>query len=60
VVEAAVGKGKLLAVSFDLTTDLEHRPVARQLLRSLLDYAAGDKFHPSQSLTMAEIESWVK
>ncbi|SPE42494.1 fragment of glycoside hydrolase family 2 protein [Candidatus Sulfopaludibacter sp. SbA3] len=60
VVEAAAGKGKLLAVSFDLTTDLEHRPVARQLLRSLLDYTASDKFHPQQSLTIPEIESWAR
>jgi hypothetical protein len=60
VVEAAAGKGSLLAVSFDLITDLDHRPVARQLLRSLLDYAAGDKFHPRQSLTVPEIESWAR
>ncbi len=60
VVEAAVGKGKLLAVSFDLSTNLDQRPVARQLLRSLLDYAAGEKFQPRQSLTIPEVESWAR
>ncbi len=60
VVEAAVGKGKLLAVSFDLATDLERRPVARQLLRSLLDYAGSDRFQPKQYLSMEEIESWAR
>ena len=60
VVEAGVGKGKLLAVSFDLISDLEHRPVARQLLRSLTDYAAGGKFQPKQTLTIEQIEGWAK
>ena len=60
VIEAAVGKGKLLAVSFDLVTSLDRRPVARQLLRSLLDYAAGDRFQPKQPLTLQEIQSWAR
>jgi len=55
VIEAAVGKGKLLAVSFDLTTALDQRPVARQLLRSLLDYAASDRFAPKQTLSLSGI-----
>ncbi|MGO9260924.1 MAG: sugar-binding domain-containing protein [Bryobacteraceae bacterium] len=55
VIEAAVGKGKLLAVSFDLSTALDQRPVARQLLRSLLDYAASDRFVPRQTLSLSDI-----
>ncbi len=55
VIEAAVGKGKLLAVSFDLTTALDQRPVARQLLHSLLDYAASDRFAPRQALALSDI-----
>ncbi|MGD0868749.1 MAG: sugar-binding domain-containing protein [Bryobacteraceae bacterium] len=54
VIEAAVGKGKLLAVSFDLTTALDQRPVARQLLHSLLDYAASDRFAPKQTLSLSD------
>jgi hypothetical protein len=55
VIEAAVGKGKLLAVSFDLSIALDQRPVARQLLRSLLDYAASDRFAPQQTLSLSDI-----
>jgi len=55
VIEATVGKGKLLAVSFDLTTALDRRPVARQLLHSLLDYAASDRFAPQQTLSLSDI-----
>ena len=49
VFEAAVGPGKLLAVSYDLSSSLDQRPVARQLLHSLLHYAA--EFAPEVSLT---------
>jgi hypothetical protein len=56
VIEATVGKGKLLAVSLDLDSDLDRRPVARQLRRSLLDYAASADFHPRQALSVADIE----
>lgn len=50
VLECRVGEGKLLVSSLDLTSDLDKRPVARQLRRSLLDYAAGDRFQPTVSL----------
>jgi hypothetical protein len=53
VIEAAVGTGKLLATSYDLSRDLEQRPVARQLLYSLMNYAA--KFEPKAMLTAEEI-----
>lgn len=49
VFEASVGPGKLLAVSYDLSTNLDQRPVARQLLHSLLHYAAS--FAPKVSVT---------
>jgi hypothetical protein len=55
VIEALVGKGKLLATSFDLTTGMEERPVARQMLHSLLEYARGSEFHPQQAIPMSEI-----
>lgn len=53
VFEAAVGPGKLLAVSYDLSTNLDQRPVARQLLHSLLHYTAS--FAPKVSLTPDEV-----
>jgi hypothetical protein len=51
--EAQVGGGKLLACGIDLASDLDNRPVARQLRRSLLDYLAGDRFAPTLRLEPA-------
>jgi hypothetical protein len=56
VFEARVGEGKLLAVSLDLQSNLDRRPAARQLLRSLLDYAASDRFDPQQSLPLDVVQ----
>lgn len=46
VFEAKVEGGKLLVCSIDLRTQAEGRPVARQMLHSLLTYMQGDKFQP--------------
>jgi hypothetical protein len=54
VVEARVGPGRLIATSFDLGGDPAVRPVARQMLQSLLDYAAGAAFHPRQVLSVED------
>jgi hypothetical protein len=56
VFEASVGKGSLLATSFDLSTSLDTRPVARQLLYSLQEYARSDKFHPAQALSLDDLD----
>ena len=56
VFEARVGKGSLLATSFDLSTNLDTRPVARQLLHSLQEYVRGDRFHPAQPLSLDELD----
>lgn len=50
VLECRVGEGRLLVSSLDLLSDLERRPVAAQLRRSLLDYAASDGFAPNVSV----------
>jgi beta-galactosidase len=52
IFEARVGQGRLLVTSFDLSAD---SPVAKQLRRSLLDYAAGDKFQPKTKLAAAAV-----
>ncbi|MDP3000997.1 MAG: hypothetical protein Q8N47_26180 [Bryobacterales bacterium] len=46
VFEAKVGRGKLLVSAFDLTKNLDKRPVARQLLSSLIEYVCGSNFEP--------------
>ena len=53
IFEARVGPGKLLVCAMDLDVDADKRPAARQLRRSLLDYAASDKFNPAHELPAA-------
>ena len=48
VFEAKVGNGKLVFSSIDLFTDVDKRPVARQLKYSLLNYMNSDAFNPSE------------
>lgn len=44
--ECAVGDGRLLVSTFDVTKPNDSNPVARQLRRSLLEYASSDCFQP--------------
>lgn len=48
--EAQVGKGKLMLAMFDLEKSLENRPVARQMLVSVLRYMNSEQFKPSNTL----------
>ena len=50
LVEASVLKGKLLMTTMDVSSDLEHRVVARQMRRAILSYMESDDFHPSTVL----------
>jgi hypothetical protein len=56
VFEAKVGKGKLLACSFDISTKLDTRAVARQMRASLLSYLGSGKFEPKRSISSADLE----
>jgi hypothetical protein len=57
ILEARVGQGKLLVCSMDLRSDLEHRPVARQMLHSLLEYMSSEEFTPQFMLEPAQLKS---
>ncbi len=57
VFEARVGKGKLLFSSMDLQSDLDKRPVARQLRSSLLKYMATDSFDPTEMLNQEDLKN---
>jgi hypothetical protein len=57
VVEARVGRGRLLVCSVDLEHDVERRPAARQLRRSLLEYAAGPRFDPRTAVDLAHVRA---
>lgn len=52
--ECRVGQGRLMVSSFDLTTNPQDRPVARQLLRSVLDYMASERFEPKTEVSATE------
>ena len=47
LVEANVLKGKLLMTTMDISSDLEHRLVARQMRHAILAYMQSDDFQPS-------------
>ncbi|PKB17995.1 sugar-binding domain-containing protein [Flavobacterium sp. 5] len=44
--EGSVQSGKLVIASFDLATDLDKRPVAKQMLISILKYMNSSSFNP--------------
>lgn len=52
IFEARAGNGRLLVTSFDLDAN---SPVARQLRRSLLDYAAGEHFAPAAAVAVGDV-----
>jgi hypothetical protein len=60
VIEAEVGQGKLILTSMDLTQNLDSRPVARQMRKSLVDYMTTPAFAPKITLTDAQLRSLLK
>jgi len=50
VFEARIGNGRLLVSSIDLKSNLNERPVARQMLHSLLKYMGSNAFAPRRSI----------
>jgi hypothetical protein len=57
IFEAKVGKGKLLVCSIDLKNNLNNRPVARQMLHSLLKYMGSNAFSPKFSIDTELVQS---
>jgi hypothetical protein len=55
--EAKVGEGQLVFSSIDLTSKLNERPVARQLLYSVLSYMNSEDFKPSNSIKIEDLNS---
>ena len=50
IFETRVGKGRLLVCAIDLDTDIDNRPAARCLRKSLIEYASGSNFNPEFEL----------
>jgi hypothetical protein len=55
VFEGRLNGGKLLVCSIDLKTDLDKRPVARQMLNNLLRYVDSPDFQPANDLDVKVI-----
>lgn len=55
--EGSVGKGKLMLATFDLEKSLDKRPVAKQMLCSILDYMNSAEFNPSQMTGLEKIKN---
>jgi len=55
VFECRVGRGRLLVSGADLANDLEARPAALQLRRSLLAYMASPRFRPAVAVSPEEL-----
>jgi hypothetical protein len=51
LIEARVGKGRLLMTTMDISHDLDHRPVARQMRKAILSYMQSEDFKPTIELT---------
>lgn len=50
LVEAQVLGGRLLMTTMDITSNLDRRPVARQMRKAIISYMQSEKFHPSLKL----------
>jgi len=50
LIEARVGKGRLLMTTMDITTRLDSRPVARQMRKAILSYMQSPDFQPTLTL----------
>jgi Glycosyl hydrolases family 2, sugar binding domain len=57
VFEARVGKGRLLVSTLNLVPENRQWPEVRQFLASLYGYAGSESFAPSQTATVAELDS---
>jgi len=59
IAEGKVGSGKIIVCGFDLTRNADD-PVSQQMRRSLVDYAASDKFTPTSEWSEDNVKSLLK
>ncbi len=56
MLEANVGKGKLMVCSMDVASDLPNRPVATRLYNSMVEYMESEQFMPKSAVDMATVK----
>lgn len=57
LLEAKIGKGKLIICSMDIENDLNNRPVARQFRHSLFNYIQSTDFNPQTSIAPSVVSA---
>ncbi|AQQ10160.1 Beta-galactosidase [Sedimentisphaera cyanobacteriorum] len=55
--EAQIGKGSVLVCCMDINSELEQRPVARQLKRSIFNYMQSENFAPEKKLSAEQLKT---
>ncbi len=60
VLQAKVGKGKLIVCSIDIENDLTKRPAANQLRNTIIEYMSSDGFNPEQTLQIKDLSILLK
>jgi len=55
--ECRVGRGRLMVASIDLSADLDHRLVARQMRHAVLSYMASPAFQPKVEVPVSAIRA---
>lgn len=60
IFECKVGNGRLIVAGVDLTSDLEGRPVVRQLRYSLLSYMNSEHFSPEVAIAPNRLRTLLK
>jgi hypothetical protein len=58
--EAKLGSGSLIFCAIDIITDLDHRPQARQLKYSLLNYMNSSAFKPNVAISQDQLKKYFK
>jgi hypothetical protein len=58
VFETACDAGKLVYSSIDLSTEIENRPQAKQMLVSLLEYMNSEEFRPNSQLEFIKLQQF--
>ena len=58
LIEARVGKGRLLMTTMDISNGLDKRPVARQMRQAILSYMESPDFQPTMELQVGTIQDF--
>ena len=57
IIEGKVYAGKLLMTTMDISSNLERRPVARQMRKAILSYMGSDDFNPAMCIDVTLIRN---